>query len=125
MGNKISIQELYKRDNGICGICKNKVTQRQLKMGKANRDHIVPVSDGGTNHSSNLRLAHYECNIRRGNDRPSKTMEEWMVEIGKATDWSCALCPDRVDSNWSTTSIMSKINRVAHRKCLENRSRAR
>lgn len=122
---KISIEELYERDNGICGICKKRVTRKELALGMANRDHIIPVSDGGGNQNSNLRLAHYVCNIKRGNDKPSKTMQEWLEEIGKETDWTCALCPDKVENDWTKTSIMAKIKRAAHRKCLENRGRAR
>jgi hypothetical protein len=125
MGKKISIQELYVRDNGICGICKKPVTKRQLTKGLANRDHIIPASDGGSNRSDNLRLAHYECNIRRGNEKPSKTMQEWLSELGQETDWTCPLCDDKVENDWSVSSIMARIKRVAHRKCLENRGRAR
>lgn len=125
MGKKISLEQLYERDKGICGICKKPVTKKQLLSGLANRDHIIPVANGGSNRQENLRLAHYSCNIRRGNEKPSKTMQDLMLEIGEATDWTCPLCPDTVESDWSVTGIMSKIQRVAHRKCLENRGRAR
>lgn len=33
-----------------------------LKLDEANVDHIIPVSDGGTNHKSNLQLVHVRCN---------------------------------------------------------------
>lgn len=71
MGTKISVEELYERDKGMCGICGNRVTRRQLLRGLANRDHIVPASLGGTNHRSNLRLAHAPCNVKRGNGLPN------------------------------------------------------
>jgi 5-methylcytosine-specific restriction endonuclease McrA len=29
-------------------------------------DHLIPVSDGGTDAPVNLRLAHLSCNSRRG-----------------------------------------------------------
>lgn len=122
---KISIIELYERDNGICGICNKPVTKRQLEKGLANRDHIIPVSDGGRDENTNLRLSHSECNNRRGNDKPSKTMMDWLLEIGEATNWSCVLCSEKVEYDWSQTSIMSSLRRAAHRKCLENRGRAR
>ena len=115
MGRMISIEDLYIRDKGICGICHKRIK----KIDTANRDHIVPASLGGCNKQSNLRIAHIECNKRRGNERPSKTMMEWLAEIGEATDWTCALCPDKVENDWAKTSIMSKIKRAAHRDCIK------
>lgn len=32
----------------------------------ASRDHLVPVSAGGTNDPSNMALAHLACNVSRG-----------------------------------------------------------
>jgi 5-methylcytosine-specific restriction endonuclease McrA len=32
-------------------------------------DHLVPVSKGGAHIATNLRLAHLQCNIRRGPGR--------------------------------------------------------
>ena len=64
---------IYNRDKGICGICGNPVPHpTQALEGRARRlaatrDHILPKSKGGTDKSSNLRLAHYACNSRRGN----------------------------------------------------------
>jgi 5-methylcytosine-specific restriction endonuclease McrA len=57
----ISVREIHKRDNGICGICK-----QGCQLSDASRDHIVPKSHGGSSSQSNLRLAHMECNMRRG-----------------------------------------------------------
>lgn len=35
-------------------------------------EHIVPLSQGGTHHESNLRLAHKRCNVARGSSCPGK-----------------------------------------------------
>lgn len=61
--------QIAERDGWRCGICGGGV-------GKATRypdplygtlDHIIPVTRGGTNDPSNLRLAHMGCNRSRGN----------------------------------------------------------
>jgi 5-methylcytosine-specific restriction endonuclease McrA len=40
-------------------------------------DHIVPKSDGGTRHHTNIRIVCAECNVRRGNGPiPSWTNEQ-------------------------------------------------
>lgn len=55
---------IWKRDNGICGICNQPVTRTEMHM-----DHIQPRSLGGSDSFNNLRAAHGLCNIRRGNGR--------------------------------------------------------
>jgi 5-methylcytosine-specific restriction endonuclease McrA len=42
-------------------------------------DHIVPVSKGGGNELSNLRLVCWKCNNRRGN-RPARWFSNPVVE---------------------------------------------
>lgn len=44
---------------GICWICG--------RPGADTRDHVRPISKGGTNDPSNLRPAHRSCNSARGN----------------------------------------------------------
>lgn len=44
---------------GICWLCG--------LPGADTRDHVRPISKGGTNDPSNLRPAHRACNSRRGN----------------------------------------------------------
>jgi len=60
---------IAQRDDWTCGICGELVdrTVRWPDPGQATLDHIVPVTRGGTNDPSNLRLAHMSCNRRRGN----------------------------------------------------------
>jgi 5-methylcytosine-specific restriction endonuclease McrA len=35
-------------------------------------DHIVPLSRGGTHEPSNVQLAHYGCNSKRGAKGPAQ-----------------------------------------------------
>lgn len=56
-----SIEFLYWRDKGICGICGQPVARKN-----ASRDHIIPRSQGGPHDAFNMRLAHKKCNMRRG-----------------------------------------------------------
>lgn len=62
LGDLIHLDELYQRDNGICGIC-NESCPREV----ASMDHIVPISRGGPHIWSNVQLAHHVCNSRKGN----------------------------------------------------------
>ena len=56
---KIAIGLLLERDGHNCGVC------GQPLNGDAQTDHIVPRCIGGKDMSTNLRLAHRLCNIRR------------------------------------------------------------
>lgn len=58
----IDLETLFKRDKGICGICKEECT-----MNEGSIDHIVPISKGGAHTWNNVQLAHLPCNIRKGN----------------------------------------------------------
>jgi hypothetical protein len=55
------------RDQWICGICAQPVARdREYPDPLApSLDHVVPVSQGGTNDPANLRLVHLVCNLRR------------------------------------------------------------
>jgi hypothetical protein len=120
MSKMISIEDLYTRDNGICGICKKRIK----KISHANRDHIVPVSLGGCNKQANLRIAHVECNKRRGNEQPTKTMQDVLAEVGEAKGWTCSLCSDTVENDWEKTALFQGRKEVAHRTCIEIHYRA-
>lgn len=55
----LAIQYLAARDKGRCTICGEKLN------GNVDIDHIVPVKDGGTNESGNLRVVHASCHKAR------------------------------------------------------------
>jgi 5-methylcytosine-specific restriction endonuclease McrA len=61
--------QLYAKQDGKCWLC-DKVMSigpgfvNHPKM--ASFDHVIPRAKGGTNKVANLKLAHRDCNIRRG-----------------------------------------------------------
>jgi hypothetical protein len=70
-GQKISVLEIWKRDHAICHLCDNYVP-----LLEASRDHVLPRHDGGKTTWDNIRLAHKECNSRRGH-RDVKEYVQW------------------------------------------------
>lgn len=59
--NILSKQKLAKKTKFKCTICKQSlVGEEALEV-----DHIIPVSQGGTNQYENLRLLHTSCHIQR------------------------------------------------------------
>lgn len=64
--------EIYERDEWKCGICGGEVSPefkwRHPLSGSL--DHIIPVSKGGSDTKANVRLAHWECNRKKGNRVP-------------------------------------------------------
>jgi hypothetical protein len=65
----LSVNEIAERDGCRCHICHRKVDMSlsgKAKWGPT-IEHIVPVSQGGTNDPGNLALAHRYCNTARGN----------------------------------------------------------
>jgi 5-methylcytosine-specific restriction endonuclease McrA len=61
-----TLQEIWERDEGICGICGFAVSlelDRNDAMG-ATIDHIVPLNPGH-DLKSNVRVAHRSCNSRK------------------------------------------------------------
>jgi len=70
-GQKVSVDEIYKRDNGICSLC-----HKWVPRAEASRDHVIPRFHGGRTTFSNIRLAHRDCNSRRGH-RDAKEYISW------------------------------------------------
>ena len=54
-------QRLFDRQNGICGICKNRI----LDIDDAHVDHIVRFSEGGDTSLENAQLTHRFCNLQK------------------------------------------------------------
>jgi 5-methylcytosine-specific restriction endonuclease McrA len=59
---------LFRRDGHICMYC-----GEQFKQVDLTRDHIIPMSRGGTDSWENVVTACYRCNNQKGNLTP----EEW------------------------------------------------
>lgn len=57
------------RDRWRCGICRKPVNRKRKYPDPlcASLDHVIPVSQGGTNDVWNLRLTHLVCNLSRRN----------------------------------------------------------
>jgi 5-methylcytosine-specific restriction endonuclease McrA len=58
---------IAKRDKYRCGLCGGKVdmTRQHPDPMFASIDHVVPLSQGGTNDLHNLQLAHLRCNLTK------------------------------------------------------------
>ena len=54
--------EIWKRDNFTCQYCGRTINETPLEI-----DHILPVSKGGTNASSNLQTLCQDCNREKYN----------------------------------------------------------
>lgn len=65
----IKLATLYARDRGVCWLCGESVRT----LDDASRDHVTPVSHGGSNHHTNIKLAHGTCNWIRGNRSLAET----------------------------------------------------
>ncbi len=59
--NTITLAGVFKRDRGICQVCKMWVQPRRASM-----DHTFPLSKGGTHTWDNIQLTHLICNLRKG-----------------------------------------------------------
>lgn len=58
-------EEIYERDEGICGICFESVPFELATL-----DHVIPFTRGGMHQRANVQVAHRRCNIRKGNRLP-------------------------------------------------------
>lgn len=65
---KVDLAELWLRDGGACGICREPVdsTVRHPDPLSKSIDHIVPLARGGLHEARNAQVAHLICNIRKG-----------------------------------------------------------
>ena len=66
---RISVELIARRDSYLCHLCNQMVDMdiaRTDKMG-ATIDHVLPLSKGGLDTMENVALAHWICNIRKGN----------------------------------------------------------
>lgn len=59
---RIDYALIWKRDRGVCGICKRKVRSRT----DAHFDHIIPLALKGPHTAANIQVAHARCNMRKG-----------------------------------------------------------
>jgi len=66
---RISADVLIERDGNVCHLCNTAIDlslARNSRFG-ATIDHVIPLSKGGLDVLDNLKLAHWICNIKKGN----------------------------------------------------------
>jgi len=56
---KAIIQELLLESNGLCFYCKQVIEKYHI-------DHYIPLSKGGSNEKSNLKISCPTCNLKKG-----------------------------------------------------------
>jgi 5-methylcytosine-specific restriction endonuclease McrA len=59
-GRRARKRTLLARDGGLCWICGRAMPADDMSV-----DHVVELSEGGSNLLDNLRLAHGRCNSER------------------------------------------------------------
>lgn len=64
----ITLDKLAERDDGICGLCGEKVVAEWPNLMSGSIDHVTPMSAGGSHTWSNVQLAHFLCNSYKGAD---------------------------------------------------------
>ena len=64
----IDLDKMAARDGWRC-FCRRRVNPdlRYPHPRSATIDHIIPLSQGGSHTYANSRLAHWDCNVKRGN----------------------------------------------------------
>jgi 5-methylcytosine-specific restriction endonuclease McrA len=67
--SRLSCDEIAERDGFVCHICTGVVdmTLPRTRALGGTVDHVVPLSKGGSDDPDNLKLAHWVCNVRKGN----------------------------------------------------------
>ena len=80
-------QRIFKRDEGLCQSPENSapkkagVCQRETEINVCHIDHIRPISSGGSNHHTNLRILCPVCHALR-EDMKHKGLRDKMVKNG-------------------------------------------
>ena len=71
----ITIEKLYKKSNGVCALCGGQcdwsdhvINDGTFVVGAMypSIDHVKPISRGGLHEWSNVQLAHFSCNSKKG-----------------------------------------------------------
>ena len=71
------IEDIYNKQNGKCAILGKEYSLEELSL-----DHIIPVSNNGTNHISNLRFIHWRLNLFK----LDSTEEEFISDLNELVD---------------------------------------
>ena len=73
--------EILARDNYRCmirtpGLCEN-FDGKAMSASRLEVDHIIPFSEGGSDHPSNLRASCLPCNRRRAGNKQMLNSRDW------------------------------------------------
>jgi 5-methylcytosine-specific restriction endonuclease McrA len=65
----VSLADLFERANGRCQLCGYELSMdtKRPDPRTPTRDHIIPLSKGGTHERKNMQLACDVCNVRKSN----------------------------------------------------------
>lgn len=81
----ITIQKLFRRDNGICYLCGKKCDWNDKEVRNdtivcgdqyPSIDHVLPLAKGGLHSWDNVKLAHRICNSLKGDNYDIETVEK-------------------------------------------------
>jgi 5-methylcytosine-specific restriction endonuclease McrA len=78
------IAYLMEEFDGICQICGDPIPDKEFDKHDPDMpsiDHAIPVSRGGSHALDNLQLAHYVCNLSKGNSTITMATEEQLSEL--------------------------------------------
>ena len=64
---KADIRQIFFEQKGLCGLCEMKLDADNFHV-----DHWKPLSKGGSNDKSNLKLLHPTCNLKKSNKLPEE-----------------------------------------------------
>lgn len=86
-------EELFVNNDLTCFVCPVPIKRDQLHLA-VDIDHLVPKGELGRNFLPLMRLAHHNCNARRGKPKPSSDQKrerenglgEWTSEEGRRSD---------------------------------------
>ena len=56
---------IYFRDKGRCQICFKDVSGEIFHLNEYHLDHVLPLSEGGTNDPTNFQILCKECNLKK------------------------------------------------------------
>lgn len=68
VGEPFTVAEIRERDGNRCHLCRKKVSSKPWPHPLSESlDHVIPLTRGGLHERSNVRIAHLDCNTRKGN----------------------------------------------------------
>ncbi len=61
----------------MCALCDLPIVSYAGFTWQGTLDHIVPLAKGGPHHEGNIQLAHFMCNVIKGDERPRWQKRMW------------------------------------------------